>query len=80
VPPHTVSVRPSTARQVGTDGGTVYRCMFSHNAQMETEFTKVAGEGKVPKLRSPVRSEFGGHSGPVHAVDCSPFQVKYVCS
>jgi WD40 repeat protein len=67
---------------VGTDGGTVYRCMFLHSSQMEAEFTRALAEpdGRKPTLRSPVKAEFRAHAGPVHAVDCSPFQRNVFAS
>mmetsp|Transcript_4572 Transcript_4572/g.8598 ORF Transcript_4572/g.8598 Transcript_4572/m.8598 type:complete len:549 (-) Transcript_4572:279-1925(-) len=65
---------------VGTDGGTVYRCMFHHSTQMEAEFIRTVSENGKPNLRSPIKAEFSGHSGPVHGVDCSPFQRNVFCS
>ena len=69
---------------VGTDGGTVYRCMFLHSSQMEAEFTRAlaGGDGgaRKPTLRSPVKAEFAPHAGPVHSVDCSPFQRNVFAS
>lgn len=67
---------------VGTDGGTVYRCMFLHSTQMEAEFTRALADadGRKPTLRSPVKAEFTPHAGPVHAVDCSPFQRNVFAS
>mmetsp|Transcript_27534 Transcript_27534/g.38011 ORF Transcript_27534/g.38011 Transcript_27534/m.38011 type:complete len:548 (+) Transcript_27534:45-1688(+) len=59
---------------VGTDGGTLYRCMFQHTPQMEQDFAKqVADHEKVP-FRSPIKAEFTPSSGPIHSVHCSPFQ------
>lgn len=48
---------------VGTDGGTVYRCMFHHSTQMEAEFIRTVSENGKPNLRSPIKAEFSGHSG-----------------
>mmetsp|Transcript_3035 Transcript_3035/g.3379 ORF Transcript_3035/g.3379 Transcript_3035/m.3379 type:complete len:551 (-) Transcript_3035:210-1862(-) len=65
---------------VGTDGGTVYRCLMHHNSQMEAEFTKaVSSNGKV-KFRSPIRAEYEAHAGIVAGVDCSPFQRNLFAS
>ena len=62
---------------VGTDGGTVYRCVLSHNKQMEADFTKAIADNQKPKLRSPIRSEFASHSGAFDAPSSTIF-VPYL--
>jgi ribulose-5-phosphate 4-epimerase/fuculose-1-phosphate aldolase len=48
---------------VGTDGGTVYRCMFQHNAATETEFSKHCADKSTVKFRTPIKGEYTAHAG-----------------
>jgi len=59
---------------VGTEGGSVYKCFMHHNEHMANEFVEDIASGEGLKLRTPIKSTYEGHAGPVHGVDCSSFQ------
>ncbi|KAG2469873.1 SET protein, partial [Polypterus senegalus] len=53
---------------VGAEGGLVLKCSFSaHTPAM------LAGSDADMMLRAPAQFSFSTHSGPIHALDCSPF-------
>eukprot|EP00899_Mesostigma_viride_P008749 jgi/Mesvir1/17876/Mv12952-RA.1 len=66
---------------VGTEGGTLYKCFMHHNELMVAEFAqahtadkdKDAKPKRAFQYRSPIKTEYVAHAGPVHCVDCSPF-------
>ncbi len=59
----------------GTEGGSLFKCLMDHNEAMCNDFNSHLAENNVPKLRSPVKADYTGHTGPVHDIHCSPFQV-----
>uniref|UniRef100_A0A7S1SU03 Uncharacterized protein n=1 Tax=Tetraselmis chuii TaxID=63592 RepID=A0A7S1SU03_9CHLO len=64
----------------GAEGGAIFKCLLDHNEAMCHDFQQQLTDGKVPKLRSPVKADYSGHSGPVHDLSSSPFQRNIFAS
>jgi len=58
----------------GVEGGSIFRCLLDHNEAMCNDFKAQVSDNVVPKLRSAIKADYTGHTGPVHDVHCSPFQ------
>ena len=61
----------------GTEGGSLFKCLMDHNEAMCNDFNSHVAENNVPKLRTPIKADYSGHTGPVHDIHCSPFQVLF---